>query len=404
MSIIFINRFFYPDNSATSQLLSDLAFDLARDNFKVKIITSGNYYRTRGSCLPKRDFINGVSVFRVPTFGVDSNALISRIFQYLIFYIGAAFLLLRTIHRGDVVVFKTDPPLISAFLGPIAKIRGAYVVNWVQDIFPEVATRLGFNLIGGLLTNLLRWVRNKSLYSAEMNVILGSRMKDFLLAEGVPPECMSVIPNWVDGSDIYPIPPSDNRLRKDWGLSTQLVIGYSGNLGRAHDFETILNAARLLKNNPRITFLFIGGGAQMELLKKKVTEQELINFQFHSYQSRQDLRESLNAADIHLVALNPLLEGLIVPSKIYGILAAGRPTIFIGDPDGEISRIIKLGSCGYSVSIGNSQLLAKIIEALEGDRRCSNNLGLNGRKFFESNYDRKASYALWKNILKNYSD
>ena len=157
---------------------------------------------------------------------------------------------------------------------------------------------------------------------------------------------MTVIPNWADGHAITPVAHDDNPLRRDWGLEGKFVVGYSGNLGRAHEFETILGAAERLKNDPRIRFLFIGSGAQAESVRTAAAKRGLDNLMFQPYQPREMLKFSLGAADAHLVVLRPDLEGLIVPSKTYGCLAAGRPVIFMGDPQGEIGRMLAGVRCG----------------------------------------------------------
>src|SRR5262249_23188636 len=130
----------------------------------------------------------------------------------------------------------------------------------------------------------------------------------------------------------------------EWGLQHRFVVSYSGNLGRAHDSETILSAIAQIERipvlNPPITWLFIGGGSLYDSLQTEVKRLGLKSVQFRPYQSREQLSQSLSAADLHLISLRPELEGLIVPSKFYGILAAGRASIFIGDPNSEIARTL----------------------------------------------------------------
>src|SRR5262249_2364813 len=147
---------------------------------------------------------------------------------------------------------------------------------------------------------------------------------------------------------ISPVSHADNPLRRSWGLADKFVVGYSGNLGRAHEFETVLSAAERLRGFP-IVFLFVGGGHQFDRLAQRARQRELRNFQFMPYQDAEALKSSLGVADIHIVSLRAELEGLSVPSKFYGVAAAGRPTVAIGSSDGEIARLVRQHASGLVI-------------------------------------------------------
>src|SRR5262249_6962672 len=150
-----------------------------------------------------------------------------------------------------------------------------------------------------------------------------------------------------------------------WGLQDRFVIGYSGNLGRGHEFETLLAAAEQLRDVPEILFLLIGGGSGFDALQQKGAERRLdVLFHFLPYQERDRLKYSLPAIDVHWLSLRPELEGLIVPSKFYGVAAAGRPTIAITSPQGEIARLIKRHGCGVVVEPGDAVRLANHLRRL----------------------------------------
>jgi glycosyltransferase involved in cell wall biosynthesis len=283
-------------------------------------------------------------------------------------------------------VAKTDPPLLSVVAAGIAWLRGATLVNWQQDIFPEVAeaVRLG-GAPGRVGFALLRAPRNWSLRQARANVVVGTRMAKTLLGLGIPPETIYTIPNWADGNRIHPVEPSKNHLRSAWGLEKYFVVGYAGNLGRAHDVDTIIEAMTLLHERAmaspaddvarRIKCVFIGGGIQRARLEQAMLRRQLTNVHMYPYQPRERLAESLGVADVHLVSLNPKLEGLIVPSKFYGVAAAGRPTLFIGAADGEVARLIDQASCGFTVAPGDEKALVDRIVQLAGDRELCSSLG-----------------------------
>ncbi len=417
MSLIFLNRYFHPDHSATSQMLSDLAFALAADGRQVAVITSRQCYDDAEAALPANERIDGVEVTRVWTSRYGRKSLAGRAIDYLSFYITAVCALWRLARCGDVVICKTDPPMLSVVVAPVVWLRGARLVNWLQDIFPEVAQGIGIGRHGlaALQFSILRRLRNRSLRYAAANVALGERMQQRLLQLGVLPAAIRVIPNWADGQHIVPRRHSDNALRQAWVTPSEFVVAYSGNLGRAHDIETILGAmaitekqsqlavagdvAREVACSPRIVWLFIGGGSLMQELQAAVARLGLTNAVFKGYQPQAELSASLSVADVHLISLRPELEGLIVPSKIYGIQAAGRASLFIGDRDGEIARHLARTESGISIAQGDSGGLAAMVWDLAADPKRCRRLGANARCAFEDEFDKPLAIERWAALL-----
>jgi glycosyltransferase involved in cell wall biosynthesis len=416
VKLIFVNRYFHPDHSATSQMLSDLAFALADQGQAVCVITSRQRYDAPTDQLPARETVKGVSVYRLWTSRFGRANLVGRAIDYATFYAAAAWRLWRLARRGDVVIAKTDPPMLSLIAAPVCRLRRALLVNWLQDIFPETAQALGVGGRGAkALYWVLRWFRDRSLRAAHTNVVLGERMAERICRLGISPERVRVIANWADGSAIEPIDREGNALRAAWGLTEAFVVGYSGNLGRAHEIETLLEAMSIIEDGvgrrgatpsagpspsfPAVRWLFIGSGALFEPLKAEVARGGLTSVHFEPYQPRELLAESLSAADVHLVSLRPELEGLIVPSKFYGICAAGRPTLFIGDGAGEIGRLIGRHDCGRSVCAGDGSVLAQTILELAADPITCRSLGQRARQAFDAEFDKVIALAWWDNLL-----
>lgn len=397
--VIFVNRYFYPDHSATSQLLSDLAFDLAQHAVDVHVITSRQVYDNPGFVLSSAERINDVSVRRVWTSSFGRQRLWGRAVDYLTFYASATWQLWRTVTKGDVVVAKTDPPLVSVIAAVVSRIRGAALINWVQDLFPEVASALGVKPVKAI-DFLLRRLRNFSLHNAKFNVVLGERMAARIADQGVDPKSVRVIHNWSDGRVVKAIAHDQNDLRRRWGLEGKFVIGYSGNMGRAHEFRTIIESADLLRNESGTIFLFIGGGAFRTWLEREATTRGLSNVIFRPYQERSRLSQSLGVADVHLISLQPSLEGLIVPSKFYGIAAAGRAVLYIGDPEGEIPRIIRNEKCGQTVMVGDAETLANCLRRWSADSGLVSEMGRNARLVFERRFDKDRALAAWREVLQ----
>jgi colanic acid biosynthesis glycosyl transferase WcaI len=396
--LIFINRYFAPDLSATSQMLSDLVAELAQQGVQICVVTSRMAYDAPSRRFAPRENLQGVEVYRVWTTAWGRHFLGGRVLDYLSFYLLGFLTLLGLLKRGDTLVAKTDPPLISIAAALAARLKGASLVNWLQDLFPEVAIELGV-LPAGLAAQTLRRWRNWSLRQARCNVVIGSQMARRVAAEGVPLAAIKVIPNWADGALVAPVAPAANDLRRAWGLEGNFVVGYAGNLGRAHEFATLLGAAELLQGDARIVFLVIGGGSGHQQLQGAVAARGLHNVLFKPYQPVAALANTLSAPDVHLVSLLPALEGLIVPSKIYGIAAAGRPCIFIGEHSGEIARLLQAGQFGATVLPGDCAGLAAAIRVVASDAQHWSRWATAARAMFENTFTAGHSLAAWREVL-----
>jgi colanic acid biosynthesis glycosyl transferase WcaI len=397
--LIFVNRFFAPDQSATSQMLTDLAGGLARRGFDVHVICCAQLLDDPQARLVRTERLAGVTVHRIATTRFGRHRLVGRAIDYTSFYISCAFKLLKMLRRQDIVIAKTDPPLVSLVCAMAVKLHGAALVNWQQDVFPEIASLLGSNPVPRWLDALLRRGRDASLRAAKMNVVIGSRMLQYFVRSGIPAAQLCVIENWADAEMVVPKLPSASALRARLGLIDRFVVGYSGNLGRAHEFDTLLGAAKALESDPVFAFLIIGGGAKIPGFKQAVADCGLNNVCFLPYQPRNELADSLAAADVHVTSLLPSLEGFVVPSKFYGILAAGRPVVFIGDPDGELSRIIQASQCGLVVKVAAGEELAMQLGRLRAAPSLCAAMGGRARELLDEKYASRTGVEKWFALL-----
>lgn len=400
--VIFVNRFYYPDLSATSQILYDLTRRLAANGMAVHVVCSRQLYGNAAADLSRAEAIEGVHVHRVNGTRFGRGRLAGRAIDYLSFYFQSTMQLRSLVTAGDIVVAKTDPPLISVPVALIAHQRKAYLVNWLQDVFPEVASHLEGYTLPRFVDSLIRRLRNWSLKKAAVNVVIGERMKEHLIRCGIDEYRVRVIENWADAQFISPKLAELSALRVKHGLQQKFVVGYSGNLGRAHDYHTILEAAIELRGQADIVFMMIGGGLKMQQLEQAVTKERLDNFIFLPYQPRDTMGDSMAAADVHLTCLLPELEGLIVPSKFYGILAAGRPTITIGDTDGEVARVIKREKCGAVVLMNDAAMLKSELLCLKNDPLLIASMGDRAHQVFVSRYTADYAARAWQQLLSIY--
>lgn len=366
MRVVFVNRYFQPDHSATSQIATDLAQHLASRGWSIGAITSRQRYDDAAARLPAREKLGRVEITRVWSTRFGRAGLAGRAMDYLTFYVSAFFAMRR--ERNAIIVAMTDPPMLSV----VAALASRRVVNWVQDLFPEVAEALKIRL------PLLRRLRDWSLHRAKANVVLGD-----LMAARVPNAV--VIHNWADAG-LHPIDSARSAF----------TVGYSGNLGRAHEFATILGAMRRLEH---VRFAFTGGGAQLAALKESAPA----NAEFRPYVPREQLSASLSSVDAHLVSLRPELEGLIVPSKFYGILAVARPVIFIGARDGELARLIEQNACGIVVETGDVEGLVRAIESLAANRSEAAAMGARGRELYQQRFAPRHAFAAWTRLLEEHA-
>ena len=398
--IIFLNRFFFPDHSATSQILSDLAFDLAADGRDVHVVTSRQLYDAPDARLADEETIRGVHVRRVRTTEFGRTSLAGRAIDYASCYLAIASAASVLTRRGDILIAKTDPPLLSVVGRHIAARRGAKLVNWLQDIYPDVATATGVPLMNGMMARGLARLRDHSLRFADANVVLGTAMAGRLRGLGIAPQRIDIIANWVDDRAIVPLPRSDNPLRRAWQLDGKFVVGYSGNLGRTHDVEALLVAAAHLRERDDIVFVFIGGGTQLERIKAQVAKDGLDGtVRFFPYQAREQLPLSLTVPDLHWVSLRPALEGLIFPSKLYGIAAAGRPMLALSAPDGEIAGLVAHYGCGMAVAPGDADAVTRAITSLAADVPACERMGRRARTMLDGHFSRARALTRWRELL-----
>ncbi|HEX3098356.1 MAG TPA: glycosyltransferase family 4 protein [Usitatibacter sp.] len=398
MKHIFFNRFFHPDSSATSQMLSDLAFHWAAAGRDVHVVTS----RIPGSDSPG-EVVNGVTVHRVAAPSEGPHGLAQRAFAYAAYSLGARRAAMSLVSPGDVVIVKTDPPLLAPVLAHLAKGRGAHVVAWLQDLFPEVAVEYGVPGMRGPVAAMLRRMRDRSLARMDAVVAIGDAMASRVRDLGcVAPERVHVIHNWADGRAIAPLAPEANALRRAWNPGGAFLVAYSGNLGRVHEFDTLLGAAALLAADPGIRFVVVGRGPRLADVKARARRMGLANLRFEPHQDRSVLAQSLGAADVHLAVLRPAFEGLVLPSKLYGIMAAGRPTIFVGSVTGETGRILAETGAGLAVATGDAEGLAAAIRRLRDDASLCAAMGARARKALEERYDMALAFARWDAVIAPY--
>ncbi len=351
MKVLLLNQFFWPDSSATSQLLTDLARGLVAEGHEITAISSGAGGYAVASAPSGAPEVRNLRVQALP-FG---RSRVGRLLSYFSFYLLAAMRGL-SLPRQDVIVTLTTPPLLP-LLGTLLKaVRGSRHVLWEMDMYPDVATDLGYFARGGVADRIVGRLADTSRRNADQIIALGECMRDRLLARHIPSERITVADNWADGRAITPLPRLGDR--------SELVLLYSGNLGLAHDLRTIADAMTALGADSRFRFIFVGSGGRRAELAAIVAAQDLGGVELRPYVQRESLSESLAGGDIGLVTQRDECCGSVVPSKVYGLMAAGRPILFIGPRAATPARIIERFGCGWHIPVGESTQLVALLDHL----------------------------------------
>jgi colanic acid biosynthesis glycosyl transferase WcaI len=326
--------------------------------------------------------------------------LLGRSIDYLSFYVLMAVILLKLARAGDTIVPMTDPPVLGLFVGPIARRKGCRIINWLQDLYPEVALAAGTPFPGPLVAKVIKAFRDRSLRAADCNVVITTAMAERLSALDLKKECIRVIHNWVDDRVLSPKAEHENPLRRAWGLGDKFVVGYSGNLGRVHDIDTILLASgELIDCN--IVFLCIGGGARFDALKQTVEKRGLTQlFRFMPYQTETDLPYSLSVADVHWLSHKPEFEGLLFPSKFYGIAAVGRAIIAITSTQSDLAKLVSQHQCGLVIEQGDGKSLALELKRLRDAPEVCSAMGARARDMLRARFTRAQAINAWMQTLK----
>lgn len=382
MKVLLLNQFFHPDLSATAQLATDLAEDLVRHGCEVTALATRGAYLGGGS-LPSREEYRGIHIERVRCTSLGKQSIARRLTDYASFYAAAAVRVLTGAHQ-DVVVALSTPPLVATIGAERRALRGTRFVYWLQDVYPELAVEFGLfkerSLAARAFDALSRW----TMRHADAVVVLGDAMGDRVRSKGVQPSRVHVIPNWADGVEVRPVSAEANALVREQGLEGKRVVLYSGNMGRAHDVTTLIDAARLLRGRQDIVFVFIGDGAKRAEVEAAARENSSIRLL--PYQPRERLAASLSAGEVHLVTQAAFTVGLVEPSKLYGAMAAGRPIVYVGPPGTEAARTIERERIGAVVPNGHAAAAA---DAIESTLRASSEMGARARTAFELGYDRR---------------
>jgi colanic acid biosynthesis glycosyl transferase WcaI len=397
LRVLFLNRSYWPDAEATGQLLAELCEDLA-DRFDITVLAGQPNQNPKNEEFQRTgtERHNGVTIERVLHPKWSKRNLVGRAINltgFLIAAIGRAFRIART----DIVVVETDPfmlPLLGKWLKWWHRSR---LIVYLQDLYPDVAVALG-KVREGWLTKLIRGQLIRAYLHADAIIVLSADMKNRLVQWGLDGSRIVCLENWVDTTAVYPV-KDENALRSREGLQDRFVVMHSGNMGLSQYLDNVLEAAGLLRDRPDIQFLLVGDGATRANLEAQARRMQLGNVRFLPYQPRDELAESLSAANLHLISMHAEAHHCLMPSKLYGILASGSPVLAITAENSELAQQIRNQHIGLTTRPSDPQQLASDLRWCAEHRDELEQMGRQARLVAVEQFDRRLQTSKFGKIL-----
>lgn len=405
--IAFVINYFYPDLASTGQLMTELCQHLQSD-FNITVIAAQPGYAGEKVVTNKtfeEDYLENIKIIRIRLPEVDKTSKLSRMRYIFSYFIFANVALLR--EKGvDVIYTISQPPILGGFIGTICKFlkRSKHIYN-VQDFNPEQAAAISYTNKESIF-KIAKKIDMLNCRYADKVILVGNDMSETLksrfLGKQVPNHV--VINNWTNEKEIIPLEKNEPRIQqflKENGLQDKFIVMYSGNVGLYYDLENIIKITNHLKEYKDLVFVFIGEGAVKKDMQAFVNENGISNVHFLPYQPKENIKYSLNAADIHLVVNQKGIKGVSVPSKIYGVMAAGKPILGVLEQDSEAQMLIDKSNCGLVVEPKEYQDIIEAIQELYNmNRNQLKQIGLNGRDYLDEHLKREISINKYRKILK----
>jgi glycosyltransferase involved in cell wall biosynthesis len=366
LKILLLNQCFYPDVVSTAQHLTDLATALTARGHEVTVIASDRGYDDPTRRFKRRERWNNIEIIRIPSFSLGKNSRWRRAFNFGSFLFVCSLRLLA-LRRFEVVVALTSPPLISFLAALFVKLKGGRFCFWVMDLNPDEAIAAGWLDEKSVATRLFKRMLNYSFRAATRTVVLDRFMKERVVAKGFNPDRIAIVPPWSHDDHVQYSAAGREEFRRKHDLADKFVVMYSGNHSPCHPLDTLLAAARALKDRSEIVFCFIGGGSE----QVKVREQALTNVKCLPYQPLDELSASLSAADLHVVVMGAEFVGIVHPCKVYNVMSIGAPTLYIGPTPSHVTDIASQQQAKFFITSHGDveRVTAAILEAMHQPER-----------------------------------
>jgi colanic acid biosynthesis glycosyl transferase WcaI len=362
--LLVLTQVFLPDPASVGQHMADVAVDMARRGHRVRVYAANRGYEDPTRKYLARENVHGVDVRRLPLSSFGKKRILTRLIGTVIF-MAQAFLVTLLTPDLECVFFSTSPPMIGLVASIAAAFRRVPVAYWAMDLNPDQLIVLGKVRSDSLAARVLEAVNRFILRRASLVIALDRFMADRLRPRAANLDGkLLVMPPWSHDEHLDPVDPATNPLRLHHDLGGKFVIMYSGNHSPSNPLTTLLEAAVRLKDDPKVRFLFVGGGLGKVEVEKTIREHGLKNALSLPYQPLADLKYSLAAADVHVVSLGNEMVGVIHPCKVYGAMHVGRPVLYFGPKPSHISDLMDASPFGVQVAHGDVNGAVAAIERL----------------------------------------
>lgn len=394
-----LSELYHPEETSTGWIMTGIAEGLAT-RFEVKVLCSQPTYAARGTRAPTVEVRGGVEIRRCASSTLDKNRLALRALNVLSLSASIFYQALRRFRRRDLVLVVTNPPALPFLAAVAGWARGAPCVLLIHDVYPEALVAAGLLRRGGWGERLISRA-TRLLYRRMARVITLGRDMSALVAEKCPgvADRIVTITNWADSEMVHPRSRSGNGMLRELGLTEQFVLQWAGNMGRTHALEEVVAAAERCRDSG-VHFLFAGAGAKKPWLEAEVARRRLPNVTIVPNQPRASSEVFLNACDVALLAVVPGMAGVSVPSRMYNILASGKPMIAMADPSSEVARVIEEEGVGWVVPIGDVEGLVAAIRDARSDPSALAAMGRNARRAAERTYSLASVMAQYVRLVE----
>lgn len=405
MNILFFNRSFYPDTEATGQFLTELCEGLTDFGHSITVVCGKSYHvdSDKKAHLVQKELYKSINILRALGTTFPKRNLFFRLLNLGTYFLNAFFAGFMMKKRPDIVIALTDPPLLGLHGIFFSFWYRAKFVYYCKDVYPDVGMITG-RIRHPIYIFILQIANILSFRLANKIICIGIDMKKKIESKGIVGDKIEVVNDWADPDELYPVPYSENPFVIKHGLLDKFIVMYSGNLGLTQRLDKVIHVAEHFKDNGKIQFLFIGEGAEKESLQNLVQKKGLDKtVRFLPYQPKEELKYSLSAASLHLITFEKGLSGVIVPSKVYGILACGQPFLASIDKESEIYSIAHKYNCGLTVEPGEYKELVTAINWAITNTDKLIEMGKNGRNAAVNFFNRKIATAKYNSIILDVS-
>ncbi|MGK7376408.1 glycosyltransferase family 4 protein [Planococcus sp. 1R117A] len=397
-------QYFYPEHVSSATLPTELAIGLRERGLEVGVLCGypQEYINDGETKIPLKETHQGVDIRRVKYTTFNNKSKFGRIFNFFSLFLAmlTKFFYLQNFKK---IIVYSNPPILPLIPYAFKKLFGTEFIFVAFDIYPDNALKMNGIKENGLIHKVMNYINDKVYTNASQIILLGNEMKDYVLDNDIATteKNLKVIPNWYSNENALANKEIINQEFRHIREAHNLVVLYSGNMGSFQDLETILNGILNFKNQNEVFFIFSGHGNKADYVKEFLVKNNVENAKVYGFLTGQDYSDVLNLSDLCLVSLEKGIEGLGVPSKTYGYLAAGKPVLSIMSSHTDIARDVIEYNCGDNILQGDVSGFERIIYEYLTYPLQLKQKSINAKKLYEAKYTRNINVEKYYKLLNN---